>query len=78
MFRDCSSQRRLVPIQDRLAARSARLRLVIPPGDLVHRPAELMDLDQLLPVYSSLCEAVAATRLSHLSAPGLPAAPAEG
>lgn len=39
------------------AARSGRLRLVIPPGALMRRILELLGVDHLLAVYSSIAEA---------------------
>jgi anti-anti-sigma regulatory factor len=39
------------------AARSGRLRLVIPPGALMRRILELLGVDHLLAVYSSITEA---------------------
>jgi anti-anti-sigma regulatory factor len=39
------------------AARSGRLRLVIPPGALMRRIVELLGVDHLLAVYSSIAEA---------------------
>ncbi len=69
-FCDCSSLRRLVAIQRRAAARDAQLRLVIAPDGPVHRVAELMDLDKLLPVYPSLHAAVVDMSLPRLNLPG--------
>jgi anti-anti-sigma regulatory factor len=39
------------------ATRRGRLRLVIPPGAPMRRTLELLDVDHLLPVYSSISEA---------------------
>jgi len=39
------------------ATRRGRLRLVIPPGAPMRRMLELLDVDHLLPVYSSISEA---------------------
>ena len=39
------------------ASRSGRLRLVIPPGALMRRIVELLGVDHLLAVYSSITEA---------------------
>lgn len=39
------------------AARSGRLRLVIPPGGPMRRMLELLGVDHLLPVYSTIGEA---------------------
>jgi anti-sigma B factor antagonist len=39
------------------ATRRGRLRLVIPPGALMRQILELLDVDHLLPVYSSIQEA---------------------
>jgi anti-anti-sigma regulatory factor len=75
MFCDCSSLRRLAAIQNRAAARDAQLRLAIPPGGPVHRVAQLMDLDHLLPVFPSSQEAAAAGPVPRLNAPGLPRRP---
>jgi anti-anti-sigma factor len=58
-FCDCSSLRRLLAVQHRAAARSAQLRLAIPPGGTVHRLAQLLDLGRQLQVYPGLREAVA-------------------
>ena len=69
---DCASLRHLLTVQHRAAAREAQLRLVIPPGGLMRRLAALMDLDQQLPVYSTLCEATAAGTLPGVNAPGAP------
>lgn len=68
-FCDASSLRRLVTLQHRAAAHDAQLRLAITPGGPVHRVAELMDLDHLLPVYASPGEAAAAGSLPRLNAP---------
>ncbi len=68
-FCDGSSLRRLVAIQRRAAARDAQLRLVIPPDGPVHRVAELMDLNKLLPVYPSLHAAVVDMPLPRLNLP---------
>jgi len=42
------------------AARSGRLRLVIPPGALMRRMVKLLGIDHLLAVYSTVTEACAA------------------
>jgi anti-anti-sigma regulatory factor len=42
------------------AARSGRLRLVIPPGALMRRMLKLLGIDHLLAVYSSITDACAA------------------
>lgn len=57
-FCDCSFMRRLVMLQHRAAARDAELRVVIRPGGLVHRLAELTELDRVLPVYASTAGAL--------------------
>src|SRR5690348_7743718 len=46
----------------------AALRLVIPPGSLMGRLAALMDIDQVLPVYASVAEAMAAEADADLAA----------
>jgi anti-anti-sigma factor len=68
-FCDCSSLRRLLAVQRRAAARSAELRLAIPPGGPVHRLAQLLDLGRQLQVYPGLREAAAGT-LSRREMPG--------
>ena len=69
---DCVSLRHLLTVQHRATAREAQLRLVIPPGGLMHRLAALMDLDQQLPIYSTLSEATAAGALPGVNEPGAP------
>jgi anti-anti-sigma factor len=64
-FCDCSSLRRLLTVQQRAAAQGSQLRLVIPPGSLVRRVADLIGLDGQLHIYSSTREATA-----WLSCPG--------
>ena len=76
-FCDCASLRRLVAIQHHAASRGRELRLVIPPDSPLHRTAELMDLDHLLPVFGNLREAAAAVPLPRPPAPR-PARPASG
>jgi hypothetical protein len=44
----------------RSAARSGRLRLVIPPGALMRRMLKLLGIGHLLAVYSSITDACAA------------------
>lgn len=66
---DCSSLRRLIAIQHQ-AVRGGQLRLAITPGSPVHLMAQRMDLDHLLPIYSSTSQATAAGSLPHLNTPG--------
>lgn len=58
-FCDCSSLRRLLTVQQRAAAQGSQLRLVIPPGSLVRRLADLIGLDGQLHIYPSTREATA-------------------
>lgn len=58
-FCDCGSLRRLLAVQQRAAAEGSQLRLVIPPGSLVRRVADLTGLDRRLHIYSSVREATA-------------------
>lgn len=58
-FCDCGSLRRLLTVQQRAAARGGQLRLVIPPGSLVRRIADLTGLDRELHTYSTTQEATA-------------------
>jgi anti-anti-sigma factor len=67
-FCDCSALRRVVQVRQRAVALRAELRLVIPPGGLVRRLAALMDIDPVLPVYSSVAEAIAAGAAAGLAA----------
>ena len=68
IFCDCANPRRLVAVQHQAASRGCELRLVIPPGSPVHRTAELMDLDHVLPVFRTLREAAAAVSFPRLNA----------
>jgi anti-anti-sigma factor len=58
-FCDCGSLHRLLTVQQRAASRGAQLRLVIPPGTLVRRVADLTGLDRELHMYSTTQEATA-------------------
>jgi anti-anti-sigma factor len=58
-FCDCASLRRLLSVQQRAAAQGSQLRLVIPPGSLVRRVADLIGLDGQLHIYPSTREATA-------------------
>jgi anti-anti-sigma factor len=58
-FCDCGSLRRLLTVQERAASRSGQLRLVIPPGSLVGRIADLTGLGRGLHIYSTMHEATA-------------------
>jgi len=69
-FCDCPSLRRLAKIRYRAIARGAELRFVIPPDGAVRRVAGVVNLDELLPVYASLGEAVAAGPVAGSSRPG--------
>jgi anti-anti-sigma factor len=60
-FCDCGSLRGLLTVQQRAAARGGQLRLVIPPGGLVRRVADLTGLGHRLHAYSSAREAMAWT-----------------
>lgn len=68
-FCDCSSLRRLAAIRHQ-ATGGSQLRLAITPGSAVHRTAQLMDLDHLLPIYPSAAQAAAAGSLPYLNASG--------
>jgi anti-anti-sigma factor len=58
-FCDSASLRRMLTVQQLAAARGGQLRLVIPPGGLVSRLADLTGLDHQLHIYPSVREAIA-------------------
>jgi anti-anti-sigma factor len=58
-FCDCASLRHLLAVQRRAGAQGGQLRVVIPPGSLVRRVADLIGLAGQLAVYSSVSEASA-------------------
>jgi anti-anti-sigma factor len=58
-FCDCGSLRRLLTLQQQAPSRGGQLRLVIPPGSLVRRVADLTGLDRGLHFYSTTQEATA-------------------
>lgn len=58
-FCDCSALRCVVQVRHRAAALGAELRLVIPPGGAVHRLAALLEIDRVMPLYSSVSAAAA-------------------
>jgi len=58
-FCDCGSLRRLLTVPERAASRGGQLQLVIPPGSLVRRIADLTGLGCGLHIYSSMQEATA-------------------
>ena len=67
-FCDCAALRRVVQVRHRAAARGAGFRLVAPPGSLVRRLAALMEIGQVLPVYSTVPEAVTPEPAASLAA----------
>lgn len=57
-FCDSAGMNRLVSIHKRAVSRDVVFRLVLPPGGTVRRVLKLLGLDQLLPVYSTVAEAI--------------------
>lgn len=64
-FRDCSSMRALLAIEDMAAARGVQLRLAIPPASPVRRLAGLLGGDGRVPVNPSFPQAGWSTRLTR-------------
>ena len=56
-FCDVAGVRGLLMLRDLAADRDMRFRLVIPPGALIRRVLELLEVEHLLPVYPSVEEA---------------------
>ena len=63
-FCDSAGMNRIVTIHKRAVSRDVQFWLVLPPVGSVRRVLTLLGLDQLLPVYSTLAEAIAAAKAS--------------
>ena len=67
VFCDAAGANRLLVAACQAAAQGSRLRLVVPPGALMRRVLALLEIDHLLPVYTTVAEA-----LRHLPGPRHP------